>query len=332
MENKDPSKHKYLQLANYIIKEIHDRNLKIGDQLPSVNQFSESLKISKSTVMAGLIYLSEKGIIESVYRKGYFIKSDHIENSFKVFFLMDQLTVFKEEIYSSFYNTVKSKALVDVFFHNYNDILFDKLILENINNYTHFVIIPNLKSDKSEILNQIPAKKRIVLDFNYDKLEGDYGLVYQDFQVDIFQALSQLQEQVAKYKRIILVSPKNAFYGKFVKSGVVKFCKKFDYEFDFIDGIKGYDIQVGDCFVTLNRNDKDDVDLIKFAQSERLELGRDLGLLSYNDYYYKEVLGGGISVISTDFHEMGKLAAEMILTNNFHKIRNKNILRIRNSL
>lgn len=53
------------------------------------------------------------------------------------------------------------------------------------------------------------------------------------------------------------MSPKNAFYGKFVKSGVVKFCKKFDYQFDFIDGIKGYDIQVGDCFVTLNRNDKE---------------------------------------------------------------------------
>ena len=69
MDNKNLSKHKYLQLANFIISEIHVNKLKIGDKIPSVNQLADSLNISKSTVMAGLVHLSEKGIIESVYRK-----------------------------------------------------------------------------------------------------------------------------------------------------------------------------------------------------------------------------------------------------------------------
>lgn len=332
MKNNDTSKHKYLQLANHIVNEIAEKRLQVGDQLPSVIQFSESLKISKSTVMAGLMYLSEKGIIESVYRKGYFIKSTSVDTSYKIFFLMDQLTIFKEEIYSSFYNEVKRKGIVEVFFHNYNEALFDKLIIENLNNYTHFVIIPNLKSEKSSILNQIPPKKRIILDFQYDQLSGEYGLIYQDFQVDILQALTQLQERLRKYRRIILVSPKNAFYSRFVKLGVSKFCSKNDFEYDFTESILSYGVQQGDCFITLNRNDKDDVDLIKFTHANKLKLGADVGLLSYNDFYYKEVLEGGITVISTNFKEMGKLAAEMILNNKLQKIRNRGVLHVRNSL
>lgn len=332
MVQHDSSQHKYLQLANHLISEIENGNLKVGDQISSVNQFAESLKISKSTVMAGLKYLSEKGIIESVYRKGYFIKSSNIENSYKIFFLMDQLTVFKEELYSSFFNAVKHKATIDVFFHNYNEELFEKLILDNLNNYTHFVIVPNLKTEKSELLNQIPAKKRIILDFRYDNLEGDYGLVYQDFQIDIYLALSQMEERLQKYKRLILVSPSTAFYSKFVKDGITKFAKKQQLEFELTNSVGCFEIKANDCFITLNRNDRDDVDLIKFTIANKFELGKEIGLLSYNDFYYKEILGGGISVISTNYKEMGNLAAEMILTNAMFKIRNNSILHIRKSI
>jgi DNA-binding LacI/PurR family transcriptional regulator len=42
-------------------------------------------------------------------------------------------------------------------------------------------------------------------------------------------------------------------------------------------------------------------------------LGKDIGIISYNDTPGKEILRDGITVISTDFENLGAKAAEMIL-------------------
>lgn len=332
MEAQDHAKHKYLQLANFILNEIKTNKLKIGDKIPSVNQLAESLKISKSTVMSGLIHLSEKGIIESIYRKGYYVKTNKLKQNFRIFFLMDQLTIFKEELYSSFYNSVKNFAEVDVYFHNYNSHLFEQLILESLNNYTHFVIIPNLKADVSAILNQIPAKKRLILDYNYENLEGDYSAVYQDFEGDIYEALRSLESKIRKYKRLLLVSPEGLFYSDLVKKGFVRFCEEFGMPHVFMSSTKGQDVSEGDCYITLNRYDTDDVDLIKIIHQKKFSLGKEIGLISYNDFYVKEVLEGGITVISTDFAKMGEDAADLIINSRYEKIKNRSKVKIRKSL
>ncbi|MNL72289.1 hypothetical protein D3C87_1975770 [compost metagenome] len=53
--------------------------------------------------------------------------------------------------------------------------------------------------------------------------------------------------------------------------------------------------------------------LIKLARKKKLKLGKDVGLISYNDTLVKEVLEDGITVISTDFEAMGKTVAQAIL-------------------
>jgi len=330
--DKGTNTYKYSYVANFVKDQIKEGRLNVGDQIPSVHQLAKMLKVGKSTVVAGLNFLSEKGVIESVQRKGFFIKSTSIENAYRIFFLMDQLTVFKEELYSSFYEQVKEKATVDVFFHNYNAELFKKLVLENLGNYTHFVVIPNIKEDQTKILNRIPASKRIILDYKYDNLEDDYGLIYQDFQNDILEGLNSVKKNVLKYKRIVLVAPPTAFYSKFIEKGVKLFCKANQLVYERTEAIKDYKITRGDCFITLSRNDVDDVDLIKFIRAHNLTLGKQIGLLSYNHFYVKEVLEGGISVISTDFSKMGKSAASMILDGKLKKLRNDTVLKIRNSL
>jgi DNA-binding LacI/PurR family transcriptional regulator len=61
-------------------------------------------------------------------------------------------------------------------------------------------------------------------------------------------------------------------------------------------------------------------------------LGLDFGIISYNETPLKKVVENGITTISTDFNEMGKQLAEMILENKKVQIENKNNLIIRNSL
>jgi DNA-binding LacI/PurR family transcriptional regulator len=48
-------------------------------------------------------------------------------------------------------------------------------------------------------------------------------------------------------------------------------------------------------------------------------LGKDIGIISYNDTPLKELLG--ITVISTDFNIMGETAASMILNNEKGEIK-----------
>jgi DNA-binding LacI/PurR family transcriptional regulator len=44
-------------------------------------------------------------------------------------------------------------------------------------------------------------------------------------------------------------------------------------------------------------------------------VGKDIGLIGYNDSCFKELLVGGVSVISSQPNQMGKMAAEIIREN-----------------
>jgi len=64
------------------------------------------------------------------------------------------------------------------------------------------------------------------------------------------------------------------------------------------------------------------VNLIKNCRAAKLKLGKDVGIISYNDTPLKEILSDGISVISTDHARMGETAARLILDNKKEKIKN----------
>ena len=79
--------------------------------------------------------------------------------------------------------------------------------------------------------------------------------------------------------------------------------------------------------------ENDLVNLIKKArQIKGLNIGKNLGILSYNETPLKEVLQKGITVITTDFSAMGKLTADMILSKEGKKIKNEFKVIVRESL
>ncbi len=47
----------------------------------------------------------------------------------------------------------------------------------------------------------------------------------------------------------------------------------------------------------------------------KLELGQQVGVISYNETPLKKIISNGITTISTDFKEMGVMAARQILDN-----------------
>ncbi len=60
----------------------------------------------------------------------------------------------------------------------------------------------------------------------------------------------------------------------------------------------------------------DDTDLvyaIKSSTTQGFTLGKEVGLISLNDSCYKEILAGGITVISSPLEEVGKIAASVVV-------------------
>jgi DNA-binding LacI/PurR family transcriptional regulator len=56
-----------------------------------------------------------------------------------------------------------------------------------------------------------------------------------------------------------------------------------------------------------------------------------LGIVSYNEAPLKGIVASGITTISTDFAQMGKSMAEMILNHQKLKIDNPFVMNLRNS-
>ncbi len=156
-QKKPASRMKYLQLVDYINSLIEDGTLQIGDQIPSLNQLQTQLHMSKETLLKGLNYLLEMGVIEAIYRKGYFVKKISINHSYHVFLLLDKMNVMREQIYRSIFNALKDVGDIDIYFHHHNYKVFEKLIKENLGNYTHYIIATFLKEDVTDVLNLIPA-------------------------------------------------------------------------------------------------------------------------------------------------------------------------------
>lgn len=303
-----------MQLVDYVLSQIEQNKLAINDRLPSLNQLTAELRISKETALKGLQYLSEKGVIESEYRKGYYVKRLKLEQRHRVCLILDKMNVLRDRVYQAFLETIQDKAEVDVFFHHHNFKVFERLVEENLNSYTHFVVATFFREDPSAVLNKIPPHKRIIIDRNEPKLAGAYSCIYQDYKSDLVDSLSTLLPQLEKYKRLILISPLEAFHAEDLKQGFEAFCKQHKINHKIFHHVESTSFKKGDAYITFNRYDQDDVDIIKLCRKQNWKLGKDIGLISYNDTAVKEILEEGITVISTDFRKMGEEAAKAILT------------------
>ena len=150
--NKKKGVPKYQQIVFSIEKAIIRGVLKKGDQIPSINTIKEEHNLSRDTVLVAFNELKNRGIIQSIVGKGYYVKSENINIKKKIFLLFDELNSFKEDLYSAFINRLDENIQVDIYFHHFNfnvfkNILENSKILQNIEKYSSKFknILENLK-------------------------------------------------------------------------------------------------------------------------------------------------------------------------------------------
>ena len=103
-----------------------------------------------------------------------------------------------------------------------------------------------------------------------------------------------------------------------------------ELEFSIIDQLKESDVRKGEAFVIVS--DEDLYKFIKIYKPKGWKPGSDIGIVAYNDNPVKEILEDGITTISTNHDEIGKIAAEMILSKKFSRIKSPFKFIKRNSL
>lgn len=313
---------KYLQIVHSVTKAIKQGKLKLGDRIFSINELSNEFFISRDTVQKAYDVLQKDKIISAVKGKGFYINRTDIINRYAVLLIFNKLSSYKRMVYDSFVNTLGTKGHVELKIHHSNVKVLEDIILANLGEYDYYAIMPHFYSDHEtvmRIIEMIPSEQLILLDKDL-RLPSNYAAIYQDFENDIADALGTQLETLKNYDRLVMVHPRT-MYPLEIINGFKKFCLQNNFNYEIIDNVNDDDeLLINSVYVVIEETDL--ANIIKNSRIQRLEIGKDIGIISYNDTPLKEILLDGISVISTDHNKMGETAARFILEQRTEKLRN----------
>jgi DNA-binding transcriptional regulator YhcF (GntR family) len=313
---------KYRQIIQTILADIERGKLKVDEQLPSINELSEEYLLARDTVERAYRELREQGHIVSIHGKGYFVAGNEVKKQ-KILLIFNKLSSYKKIIYYSFLKGLGEKATVDLHIHHYDAHLFKEIINKNLGKYNYYVVMPHFfhNADKAEYLQaikRIPKEELIILDKDLPELDGKYLSVYQDFNKDIFKALESTADLLAKYQKLVLIFPFGEHYPLEIMHGFRQFCNCYNKRYAILENTINETPSLGTAYVTVEETDL--ADLIKKSRGLNYTLGKDLGIISFNETTSKELLD--ITVITTDFELMGHTAATLLLEHRQGKVKN----------
>ena len=323
---------KYQQLIEAVLTGIEQGTLVLGQQLPSISELAGQHNVAKVTVTKAYEVLRQRGVVLSRHGKGFYVATTDVRTPLNVLVLFDTLNAYKELLYDALKAALPPDATLNVFFHHYNRTLFESLIRNNLGRYNAYVVMPHFNEDVSAIVGLIPSDKLLLIDQTIATLPGNYAAVYQDFEGDVYGALTAAAERLRRYKQLTLVRSKDHFQyipGTLL-DGFYRFGRDSGVPCAVVDNYRDELVRSGEAFLLFAERDL--IALFKQVDRTGLGLGRDVGLISYDDTPVKEILAGGITVISTDFARMGQTAGQLLTSRTRAKIANSGGLIMRQSV
>ncbi len=323
---------KYKQIVHSVIKDIERGVLQKGDQLPSISELSIEYLLARDTVEKAYRELRALGHVTSVQGKGYYIQSNH-DRKLKILLIFNKLSSYKKIIYYSFLKTLGDRATVDLEIHHYSASRFQEIIDKNLGQYNYYVVMPHFTEDLDKVdylqtLKSIPDNELVLLDRDIPELTQQPLSIYQSFDKDISEALEKANDLLSKYNRMVLVFPSDGNYPLEIVRGFRHFCINYRKEYEVKEQVEDATFQGATAYIVVEENDL--AELIKKVRKSTFVLGQDIGVISFNETTLKELLG--ITVITTDFENMGRTAATLLLNKQRIKIKNPYYMIRRGSL
>lgn len=319
----------YKQLVEYFEHGARDGSLEPGTMLPSMNELAAEYGISRETAKKAYGILVKSGVIVPHHGKGFYIARHRGDEKLRILLILDELSIYKQIMFKSFSDTLAGKADITIVNHGQDPQLLQYYLDQNLDEFDYYLIAPHFSLDDETTafvhkqLDRVPNRKLIMLDRFIDIGRGSYGSVYQDFENDIYDGLSQGADPVGakRAKRLRVLTLPTSLYGPMICRGVEKFAADHGkLKVEFLSEVPD-DIIPGDCFLVLNS--KLDSGLVALAGRMKVKgfiPGKDVFIVSYNEYDINELVLGGLTTVSTDFPAMGRIAAGMILSGKLEKV------------
>ena len=311
------------QIVRGIAVDIDSGFVASGQKLPTINEFSKDNGVSRDTIEKAYKRLRKLGYIVSNPGRGYFVLNKPA-GKLAVLLIFNKLSSFKKDIYYGILAGVGKKARVDLQLHHYDPNILGEIILRSKGKYDYYVVMPHFFSGVSKdeylsVLKSIPTQSLVLLDKFIPELKDLHKAVYQDFRADVYQALYSFRVKLKKYSRVIVCLPEDIHHPKEILDGIKEFCFEQKKKFTRVDRIETRSLQKGTVYIVVEEDDL--ARLIKKTRNEGWKIGVDIGIISYNDTVLKEVLD--ITVMTTDFYQMGKLLAKLLFTKEIVQYKNR---------
>jgi len=325
---------KYTQVVNAVTDAIRKGHLKKGQKISSINELSDEYFISRVTVEKAYNILKEQGTIIPIKGKGFYINRVDLDAPVRILLLFNKISNYKKQIYNAFIKTMGTNAIVDLKIHHFNVQILRSLVENNMDDYDYIVLMPYFYENIEEAVNiikTIPPNKLMIIDRRIPFFNSECGCVYQDFENDIIDALDKGLDLLKKYSKLYFVYSNMIPYPPEMARGFRKFCMQNSFKNELMGEVNANtEVKKGDAFIVIEETDLSS--LIKNCRTKGLKIGKDVGIISYNETPLKEVLLEGITVISTDHEQLGESAANLILSNSKESIKNPFVFIRRNSL
>jgi DNA-binding transcriptional regulator YhcF (GntR family) len=300
----------YRQLVDSVVAGLRDGTLHRGDRLPSINHACKAHGLSRDTVVKAYDQLQELRILSAIHGKGYFIRSDVADPRLRAFVLFDTLNAFKENVFAGLTDTVSRRIDIDVCFHHFNPGLARRLLLEARGKYDRYVVMPFPAPEVKEALAALERERLLVLDIRAC-VPSRAACIVQNFDAQLVQALEHGLDRLRRYQRLVLVFPPGNHDPAEIQDAFLRFGRRARLQTEIVPRLTEQMVQPRTAYLVLD--DRDLVSLVKHCQATGHGLGEDVGVLSYNDTPLKEIVAGGISVISIDFYGLGVRAGQHLL-------------------
>ena len=192
--------------------------------------------------------------------------------------------------------------------------------------YDYYVISPHFPLDEKsqhqalKLISRVPNRKLIMVDHWMQDYSGNYGAVYQDFENDIYDGLKQGLYKLKTVSLLNIITLSSSLYGAIVSRGVERFCTENGIAFKFMESAPE-EINPNEAFLILSSQLESGLAaLARKIKARNLEVGKDVFIISYNEFDLCEVVMNGLTTVSTDFKQMGQAVAELILNRTISKV------------
>lgn len=309
----------YKQLVEQFEDAIRAGRLKPGEQVASMNDFAMQMGISKETVKKTYGILREKGLLIPQQGKGFYVAEISLSSKPKVLVLFDKLSIYKEVLYNSLAEELGEHADITILTHNQNIELFTYYLDTYLDKFDYYVISPHFPLDEKtqqaavKLISRVPNRKLIMIDHWLESYQGNYGAVYQDFENDVYEGLKQGLDKIRTTSGLQVITLPSSLYGSMVTKGVERFCNEFEIPVSFMHSTPDQILPNATYLILTSQLDSGLAAFARKVKAQNLAVGKDVFVISYNEFDLNEVVLNGLTTISTDFKQMGRKAAAMIL-------------------